>query len=240
MNQSSQDDILGDDRPSELLPGDAVSRKSSKDEQRKRSPGKSPHMGGKHISIEMELSHTLERVSQTLVPTSTHAEEVAARGRQRRRIRRGIQAAGLASILATVVLGLSIISIPTPGVFVAGQPPVGHADGPDVSLFLCDGSGCPRITPAQQAQLEGRLRNDPDVTKATFESKEQAWERIQETFSDQSDLAATVDPAALPASFRLELAPGALREDVAQRYADAPGVEEVVVAPSAAPSPADR
>ncbi|MDP8960859.1 MAG: hypothetical protein M3N32_04485 [Actinomycetota bacterium] len=50
INQSSQDDTLVGDWPSGAFPGDAVSLKSSQDERRKRSPGKTPRMAGNQIS----------------------------------------------------------------------------------------------------------------------------------------------------------------------------------------------
>jgi cell division protein FtsX len=179
------------------------------------------------MSMETELKHTLERVSETLTPTSTQPQEMATRGRQRRRIRRGVQAAGLASIIATLVVGFGLMSLPTSGVTVAEQPPGDQVEDADVAIFLCDGSECPMITAAQQAELAAQLGSDPDVARVTFESKQQAWERFRDTHADRPDLIADVDPDALPASFRLILAPDATPEGIRQRYADAPGVHQV-------------
>ena len=50
MDQSSWDDTLVDVGPPRPFPGDAVSFQSSRDERRKRSPGKTPRREGRAIS----------------------------------------------------------------------------------------------------------------------------------------------------------------------------------------------
>lgn len=185
------------------------------------------------MSLETELQRTLHGVGQVLAPTTTGPQEVAARGRRRRRTRRGMQLTGAVLVAGLIVLGFSMMRAPVTGPIVADPATPDPVTEADVSIFLCDGRECPEITDRQRADLEARLLADADVARVTYESSQQAWEQFRTRFADQPDLIASVHPDAMPASFRLLLVAGTDPHEVMQRYATAVGVQEVVVGPPA-------
>jgi cell division transport system permease protein len=73
----------------------------------------------------------------------------------------------------------------------------------EVSIFLCDGRTCPEITPEQQEQLQTDLEEHQVVEEVFYESKEEAYDRFVDLFSDQPNLIESVDADVLPASFRV-------------------------------------
>src|SRR6056297_593354 len=59
----------------------------------------------------------------------------------------------------------------------------------EVSIYLCDERGCDAaITPEQQEQLRGDLEANEVVAEVFYESKQDAYERFTEMFSDQESL----------------------------------------------------
>ncbi|QSB04566.1 permease-like cell division protein FtsX [Natronoglycomyces albus] len=54
-------------------------------------------------------------------------------------------------------------------------------------------------------QLHADLRGDERTAQVVYETKEDAWERFQETFSDAPDMVGAVDPEVLPAAFRVSM-----------------------------------
>ena len=98
----------------------------------------------------------------------------------------------------------------------------------EVSIFLCDGRTCPEITPEQQEQLQSDLEEHQVVDEVFYESKEEAYERFVDLFSDQPNLVESVDADVLPASFRVRLENPQLFAVIADEFAAYPGVEEIV------------
>jgi cell division transport system permease protein len=98
----------------------------------------------------------------------------------------------------------------------------------EVSIFLCDGRTCPEITPEQQQQLQTDLEEHQVVDEVFYESKEEAYERFVDLFSDQPNLIESVDADVLPASFRVRLQNPQLFAVIADEFAAYPGVEEIV------------
>ena len=98
----------------------------------------------------------------------------------------------------------------------------------EVSIFLCDGRTCPEITPEQQQQLQTDLEEHQVVDEVFYESKEEAYERFVDLFSDQPNLIESVDADVLPASFRVRLENPQLFAVIADEFAAYPGVEEIV------------
>ena len=98
----------------------------------------------------------------------------------------------------------------------------------EVSIFLCDGRTCPEITPEQQQQLQTDLEEHQVVDEVFYESKDEAYERFVELFSDQPNLIDSVDPDVLPASFRVRLQNPQLFAVIADEFQAYPGVEEIV------------
>jgi len=99
----------------------------------------------------------------------------------------------------------------------------------EVSIYLCDERGCDAaITPEQQEQLRGDLEANEVVAEVFYESKQDAYERFTEMFSDQESLVDAIDPDTLPASFRVRLENPNLFNVIADQFSTYPGVEEIV------------
>lgn len=54
-------------------------------------------------------------------------------------------------------------------------------------------------------QLHADLRQDGRTDQVLYEDQDEAWERFQETFSDNTDMIGLVDPEVLPAAFRISM-----------------------------------
>ena len=93
----------------------------------------------------------------------------------------------------------------------------------EVAIYLRDD-----ISQADFDHLRQQLDAMPEVEKARYESKEDAWKRFLELFKNQPDLIKNVRRDALPASFRVKLVNPDTQIDVIQaQVGQAPGVELV-------------
>jgi cell division transport system permease protein len=88
-------------------------------------------------------------------------------------------------------------------------------------------------TEQQVDTLRDQLDSDRLVKGATFISKEDAYAEFQRIFKDKPDLVSSVDPSALPASFRV--APNDVKNTTVLRdkYDTRPGVDEAITADKA-------
>src|SRR5919112_3124965 len=75
-----------------------------------------------------------------------------------------------------------------------------YYDKVQVSIFLADD-----VTEEQRADIESRLEASPEVKSYLYESKEEAYERFKQQFSQQPELVENTPADALPESFRVEL-----------------------------------
>src|SRR3954471_18458729 len=75
-----------------------------------------------------------------------------------------------------------------------------YYDKVQVSIFLADG-----VTDEQRSSIETQLRDSPEVKSFIYESKDEAYQRFQQQFSQQPELVQNTPPDALPESFRVEL-----------------------------------
>jgi cell division transport system permease protein len=75
-----------------------------------------------------------------------------------------------------------------------------YYDKVQVSIFLADD-----VSEEQRADIEARLEESPEVATYIYESKEEAYERFQQQFSQQPELVQNTPADALPESFRVEL-----------------------------------
>lgn len=98
----------------------------------------------------------------------------------------------------------------------------------EVSIFLCDGRQCPAITDEQRNELRSALETEPLVQRVFYESKQEAYQRFTDQFSNQPELVQSVTADALPASFRVKLADPEQFQVIAQRFEAWPGVETIV------------
>jgi cell division transport system permease protein len=75
-----------------------------------------------------------------------------------------------------------------------------YYDKVQVSIFLADG-----VTDEQRSAIETQLKDSPEVKSYLYESKDEAYQRFQQQFSQQPDLIKNTPADALPESFRVEL-----------------------------------
>jgi cell division transport system permease protein len=75
-----------------------------------------------------------------------------------------------------------------------------YYDKVQVSIFLADD-----VTEEQRSAIEARLNESPEVQSYIYESKDEAYERFQQQFSQQPELVQNTPADALPESFRVEL-----------------------------------
>jgi cell division transport system permease protein len=101
-----------------------------------------------------------------------------------------------------------------------------YYDKVQVSIFLADD-----VTPEQRTEVETRLQtleDDGEVKSYLYESKEDAYARFQQQFSQQPELVQNTPPDALPESFRVELVNPERYEVIAAEFPDQTnGVDQV-------------
>lgn len=168
---------------------------------------------------------------------SDPAAAAMAQGR-RIRLRRGLLAGGSAAVVVVAaVLGLNLILAPadppaeplTPVAAAMLRAPSDACTWPvrdeasDVSIFLTE-----TVTEAQRTALRSSLQDDPRVRELRFESREEAWERFRELWKDSPDFVASVGPASLPESFRMNLADPAAYKEFETAFRGRSGVQDVV------------
>jgi cell division transport system permease protein len=75
-----------------------------------------------------------------------------------------------------------------------------YYDKVQVAIFLSDD-----VTDEQRSAIEAQLKDSPEVKSYLYESKDEAFKRFQQQFSQQPDLIQNTPADALPESFRVEL-----------------------------------
>jgi len=93
----------------------------------------------------------------------------------------------------------------------------------EVSIFLTKD-----VTQAERTDLQQQLRADPLVKSVTYESQQDAYNRFRQQFKDSPDLINNTRANALPESFRVKLTDPTKYSLAASKYANAPGVDQVV------------
>lgn len=178
------------------------------------------------MTVEPRLRRGLTEAADHLsVPPAT-AEDVVGRARRRQtRHQAGYSLAAVVAVVAVAFGAMQLAGLNRPGLDVAAGPGGPHA----VGVFLCDGSECDAITPAQREELHAALEADSATVRVTFESKQDAYERFVEQFADQPDFTRGIGPDDLPASFRVQVAADVNADEFAARYQAHAGVEEAFV-----------
>jgi cell division transport system permease protein len=98
-----------------------------------------------------------------------------------------------------------------------------YYDKVQVSIFLAEG-----VTDEQRTAIETRLEDSPEVKDYIYESKDEAYQRFQQQFSQQPELVDNTPPDALPESFRVELVNPERYEVIKAEFpAGAEGVDQV-------------
>jgi cell division transport system permease protein len=80
-------------------------------------------------------------------------------------------------------------------------------------------------------QTRARLEDSPDVHATRFLTKAGAYDEFTRLFADQPDLIEATDPADLPVSFRVQLAPGVDPATFSATFERGAGVDSVLLAP---------
>jgi cell division transport system permease protein len=98
-----------------------------------------------------------------------------------------------------------------------------YYDKVQVSIFLADD-----VTEEQRAAIESELEGSSEVRSYIYESKEEAFERFQQQFSQQPELVENTPADALPESFRVELVNPERYEIIASEFPSGQnGVDQV-------------
>jgi cell division transport system permease protein len=98
-----------------------------------------------------------------------------------------------------------------------------YYDKVQVSIFLADD-----VTDEQRAAIETRLEGSEEVRTFLYESKDEAYERFQQQFSQQPELVENTPADALPESFRVELINPERFRVIAEEFPNgADGVDQV-------------
>jgi cell division transport system permease protein len=104
------------------------------------------------------------------------------------------------AMILTTAISLGLMGT---GILIAGM--ISHMkeiyyDKVQVSIFLSD-----TVTDEQRSAIETELKGSPEVKSYIYESKDEAYQRFQEQFSQQPELVQNTPADALPESFRVEL-----------------------------------
>jgi cell division transport system permease protein len=98
-----------------------------------------------------------------------------------------------------------------------------YYDKVQVSIFLADD-----VTDEQRTAIETQLKDSPEVKSYIYESKEEAYERFKQQFSQQPELVENTPADALPESFRVELVNPERYPVIAEEFPDGQnGVDQV-------------
>jgi len=76
-------------------------------------------------------------------------------------------------------------------------------------------------------ELESSLQEHPLTELIEFESQAEAYERFQDTFSEQPELVDMADADTLPAAFKIKLTDSGRSEEFVQEFEDAEGVYQI-------------
>jgi cell division transport system permease protein len=93
-----------------------------------------------------------------------------------------------------------------------------YYDKVQVSIFLADD-----VTDEQRAAIQKKLDDSKEVSNFIYESKEQAYARFKQQFSQQPELVENTPQDALPESFRVELVNPERYPVIAQEFPDGQG-----------------
>jgi cell division transport system permease protein len=98
-----------------------------------------------------------------------------------------------------------------------------YYDKVQVSIFLTDD-----VSEDQRNAIASQLDASPEVASVVYESKEEAYERFRQQFSQQPELVENTPPDALPESFRVELVNPERYEVIAAEFPNGQnGVDQV-------------
>src|SRR5215213_611061 len=127
------------------------------------------------------------------------------------------------AMILTTAISLGLMGT---GILIAGM--ISHMkeiyyDKVQVSIFLTDD-----VTDEQRTAIEQKLDDSDEVKSYLYESKEEAYERFKQQFSQQPELVENTPADALPESFRVELENPERYPVIAEQFPDGQnGVDQV-------------
>jgi cell division transport system permease protein len=84
------------------------------------------------------------------------------------------------------------------------------------------------VTDAQRTSLDAALKSDPLVNKVVYESKEDAYKNFKEMWRDAPDLVNAIKADTLPESYRVKLKNPEQYQQIAEKYKNTEGIDEIV------------
>jgi hypothetical protein len=186
----------------------------------------------RQVGTEARLRTALREAAPQAQPSADAWEKInGRRGRPSRR-RFGvpaITAAVAVAVLVAVTAGVLLLRSDSPSV----QTPASKSreTSPSKLLPLEADAAVYMLTDAPTLQDEvvrDFLRRSPDVRVFAYVDKSTAYEEFRRTFRDRPDLLSSVDPGALPASFRIRVRDCTSRLQLIESLKAVPGVDEAV------------
>ncbi|WP_119729263.1 permease-like cell division protein FtsX [Thermomonospora amylolytica] len=189
------------------------------------------------MNTQRRLRDALTAVGDTLGPRDVPELRLPP---ERPRASRRAAPLAVAAALAAVTAGTFVAFAPAggDGREPAARPSRTAASAPvherNLSVFLCGrDSGNPAcgrrdVTAAQRADVQRRLAALPEVRSVTFESAQQATERLRTRIAENPGTTASLQPGSVPAVFRVVLRAPERYAAVAAAIAALPGVDVIV------------
>lgn len=127
------------------------------------------------------------------------------------------------AVIVTVMISLTLLGASMLTTRIADKMHQRYFRELSVAIYLQ-----PDVTQSEKDTLSQQLAADPVVRKIRFVSREEAVTRFRNEFKDQPDLVKSISgPDDLPESFQVQLRNPKQFDDVASRYGQAPGVDQV-------------
>jgi cell division transport system permease protein len=127
------------------------------------------------------------------------------------------------AVVVTVMISLTLLGASMLTTRIADRMHQKYFNQLEVAVYLRGD-----ITAAQRDTLGSQLGDDPRVEEVSYVSKQEAYEKFQAEFADQADLVNSISgPNVLPESYQVKLKDPKQYEDVASKYGQAPGVDQV-------------
>jgi FtsX extracellular domain len=194
--------------------------------------------------VEPRLRTALREAAAQVQPSADAWQVVSHRRTRRRRPRSVVPALAAAAVVAVVVaLAVGVLAVrgDDPSVRTrAGEPKDKTPEQllaleADTTVYMRTDAPTPEIN-----ALRDFLRRSPEVRTYAYVDKSTAYEDFKRIFRDRPDLVDSVDPSALPATFRIIVRDCATRPQLMQSLQAMPGVDEALVQLGLARADAER
>jgi cell division transport system permease protein len=127
------------------------------------------------------------------------------------------------AVVVTVMISLTLLGASMLTTRIADRMHQKYFNQLEVAVYLRGD-----ITQAQRDTLGTTLTADPRVEAVSYVSKQEAYEKFKNEFKDQADLVNSISgPNVLPESYQVKLKDPKQYENVASKYGQAPGVDQV-------------